>query len=44
MKCICFGVHILHYLWNIGVDDSDFTFYLHGKQKDCKTPIIGSFL
>lgn len=44
MKCICFGVHVsLRYMWNQRVDDSDFTFYSHGRQEDYKNPITGTF-
>lgn len=44
MECICFGVHLsLRYMWNQRVDDSDFTFYLHGRQEDYKNPITGTF-
>lgn len=42
MECIWFGVHVsLRYVWN-QVDNSDFTFYLHGRQEDYKNPIMGT--
>lgn len=43
MECIWFGVHVsLRHVWNQGVDNSDFTFYLHGRQEDYKNPIMGT--